>query len=349
MRENNLVICSVILLGLSCLGYPEITIPHTWDFEDGPQDWTFTSFEGWDGEWDGYWESGHLVLMVNSVDASSPRSMVICQSPPFPATAPVWASFTLRGNHSSPEDMTRYRLVAFGSDISHSREYVGIQCKPAAPVSDEDRTYFLQFFPTSSQVSVSVRADLFSWPGRGSFPLGEHRLFIEKVTLAYGSPTPTLTPTPTDTHTPAPPPRPTSTPTGVDVVIRVGVGMGAPGGQGDPVPVDLENPSVPVRGLSLTVQDVPDILTAVRVRTTDRTQEGFLIQFNDHGLSGVDVTCVGVGVNIPPGSGPIFEIDYDVSPHARGQVPLKLRSVQAAGPRSQPLVVETVDGGFVVN
>ena len=195
---------------------------------------------------------------------------------------------------------------------------------------------------------------------------------IAPAKTATPTPTPTRkkpTPTPTDKDRPTPPPTdrptlpptpepesptptPTFTPTELpaDTVISILGAVGAPGSNGNPVSVILDNPSIAVRGIEMNIQDVPDKLTAMEVRPTDRTAEGFLIRHNDKGPEGITVICVGLGAEIAPGSGPVFVVYYDVSAQVGGttEVSLNLTDVNVGSPAGKALPIETVDGIFLI-
>jgi len=128
--------------------------------------------------------------------------------------------------------------------------------------------------------------------------------------------------------------------------LRVFGTDGAPGSNGNSVLVDLVNRTA-VGSLQFQLSDVPDVLTLTEAKRTARSS-GFLVSFDSTG--GVQLSG-SPGTAIAPGSGPVVELLYAVSPAANvGEVAMYLSNVVLRDTSNQTLgPVATVDGVFRVN
>jgi len=113
------------------------------------------------------------------------------------------------------------------------------------------------------------------------------------------------------------------------------------------VQISMEN-AVDVKGIEVTLCDVPDYLTLSEAAATTRTL-GFSVQANE--ISG----CVKVlifdmaGKFIPAGAGSIVTLYFDVGAGASaGVVALQLSEYIVADVNNEPLPVEPIDGALSI-
>ena len=86
-----------------------------------------------------------------------------------------------------------------------------------------------------------------------------------------------------------------------DATLICGNGEGVAGSAGNIVPVLLENPSIPVRGVQYTVIDQPDLLVLTAVTAVLRAT-GFIASFSEKGANGAEVLCFSLtGDSVSPG------------------------------------------------
>jgi len=86
---------------------------------------------------------------------------------------------------------------------------------------------------------------------------------------------------------------------------------GQPGSTGNQVLVCLDN-ITPIRGLSFKLTDSPAYLTAMNILPVERAAE-FTVTKSDNGTAVTIMVVSMTGTSIPPGSGPICQLSYDVS------------------------------------
>ncbi len=100
------------------------------------------------------------------------------------------------------------------------------------------------------------------------------------------------------------------------VTLTVGNGSGSVGSSDNPVDIILNNPSEKVKAVTLDVCDVDDYLTFATCETTDRSSNfSCAATEKEDGCVGVSFFVVGDDL-IEEGNGPIFTLNFDVSPSA---------------------------------
>ena len=134
------------------------------------------------------------------------------------------------------------------------------------------------------------------------------------------------------------------------VTITVGNGSGVPGSSDNTVEISLDNSGV-VTGLQMDICETPATpnnltCTPATCQTTDRTSSGFSCNIQEQSDGCCRVISFDLsGTGVEPGAGPIFTLDYGVSPSITGTcVDFTLTGILVTGESHQ--VVPSTQGEF---
>ena len=128
-------------------------------------------------------------------------------------------------------------------------------------------------------------------------------------------------------------------------------GSGLPGSTGNSVPVSLDTLSVDVITIQMDVCDVDDMLTCTGCDIAGRTPGAYACYATEQadGCCRV-VLCmiVSFGCVIEAGTGPVYTINYDVSPGAPAGACRQLdpRNIAVAALQIPSLAVDAIPGNF---
>ena len=132
------------------------------------------------------------------------------------------------------------------------------------------------------------------------------------------------------------------------VLLIAGFGLGAPGSSENPLDISAVNP-FEMGYVGFTLVDLPDFLTGVDVQPAARAAGLELSFFDEKGT--LSITLDGGGTEVvPPGSGPILIIFYDVVEEAApGElIELSFADILVLDGQGTELPVSSVSGTFVV-
>ena len=133
---------------------------------------------------------------------------------------------------------------------------------------------------------------------------------------------------------------------GIEVNIASG-GGGSPTYESVPVQIEMDN-AVPVKGIQFNFVDAVDYLTLVSAQGVGRGSNFTFVGNEVNGQSMV----LGVNFNgeqIPPGTGPIVELIFDIAPGAPvGDLPVSISQLIVAAEGGVPLPSNGGDGVFQV-
>lgn len=131
------------------------------------------------------------------------------------------------------------------------------------------------------------------------------------------------------------------------VVIHVGQASGLPGGEVE-VPIGIEN-THPVGGIQFTLQDDPDILTAIML-STGEAEPCFMGSFNEVEGSVIGVIFSLQGCVIEPGLHEVARLTYTISDDlpVGGEVALNFTDAIISDPDGNSMPVEWVNGSVTI-